>query len=73
GANHLGEIAYSTGLSRPESVLVNNLAAAHLEGFGSLSALAQAKGEIFSVLPPQGYAIINADSHDWPHWQGMLS
>ncbi|EFL92124.1 UDP-N-acetylmuramoyl-tripeptide:D-alanyl-D-alanine ligase [Candidatus Regiella insecticola LSR1] len=73
GANHLGEIAYSAGLSRPESVLVNNLAAAHLEGFGSLAAVAQAKGEIFSVLPPQGYAIINADSHDWPHWQGMLS
>lgn len=73
GANHLGEIAYSTWLSRPESVLVNNLSAAHLEGFGSLSAVAQAKGEIFSILPPKGYAIINADSHAWPYWKGKLS
>lgn len=32
GANHVGEIAYTTDLSRPESALVNNLAAAHLEG-----------------------------------------
>lgn len=72
GANHLGEIAYTTALSRPESVLVNNLAAAHLEGFGSLSAVAQAKGEIFTELPPKGTAIINADSHDWPRWQRCL-
>lgn len=47
GANHVGEIAYTTDLSRPESALVNNLSAAHLEGFGSLAGVAQAKGEIF--------------------------
>ncbi len=37
GANHQGEIAYTTDLVKPESALVNNLAAAHLEGFGSLA------------------------------------
>jgi len=72
GANHLGEIAYTTALSQPESVLVNNLAAAHLEGFGSFSAIAQAKGEIFTGLPSKGTAIINADSHDWLLWQQYL-
>lgn len=72
GANHVGEIAYTTDLSRPESALVNNLAAAHLEGFGSLAGVAQAKGEIFTGLPANGTAIINADSHDWPHWQETL-
>ncbi|PVF14222.1 UDP-N-acetylmuramoyl-tripeptide--D-alanyl-D-alanine ligase, partial [Yersinia pestis] len=61
GANHVGEIAYTTDLSRPESALVNNLAAAHLEGFGSLAGVAQAKGEIFAGLPANGTAIINAD------------
>ncbi len=72
GANHIGEIAYTTDLVRPEAALVNNLSAAHLAGFGSLSGVAQAKGEIFGSLPPHGRAIINADSHDWPHWQALL-
>ncbi|CQI94742.1 UDP-N-acetylmuramoyl-tripeptide--D-alanyl-D-alanine ligase [Yersinia rohdei] len=72
GANHVGEIAYTTDLSRPESALVNNLSAAHLEGFGSLAGVAQAKGEIFAGLPANGTAIINADSNDWPHWQETL-
>ncbi|MEZ3501260.1 UDP-N-acetylmuramoyl-tripeptide--D-alanyl-D-alanine ligase [Pantoea sp. KPR_PJ] len=72
GANHQGEIAYTTELTRPESALVNNLAAAHLEGFGSLAGVAKAKGEIFNGLPASGTAILNADSNDWPHWQANL-
>ena len=72
GANHQGEIAYTTELTRPESALVNNLAAAHLEGFGSLAGVAKAKGEIFNGLPANGTAILNADSNDWPHWQANL-
>ncbi|TCV99148.1 UDP-N-acetylmuramoyl-tripeptide--D-alanyl-D-alanine ligase [Biostraticola tofi] len=72
GANHKGEIAYTTDLVRPQSALVNNLSAAHLAGFGSLTGVAQAKGEIFGSLPADGIAIINADSHDWPHWQETL-
>lgn len=72
GANHQGEIAYTTELTRPETALVNNLAAAHLEGFGSLAGVAKAKGEIFNGLPLHGTAIINNDSNDWPHWQQAL-
>ncbi|YCH31290.1 UDP-N-acetylmuramoyl-tripeptide--D-alanyl-D-alanine ligase [Erwinia sp. D4-22] len=73
GANHQGEIAWTTGLTRPESALVNNLAAAHLEGFGSLAGVAKAKGEIFLGLPANGTAIINADSNDLPRWQPQLT
>lgn len=72
GANHQGEIAYTTELTRPETALVNNLAAAHLEGFGSLAGVAKAKGEIFNGLPLHGTAIINSDSNDWPNWQQAL-
>lgn len=72
GANHQGEIAYTTELVRPESALVNNLAAAHLEGFGSLDGVAKAKGEIFAGLPVHGTAILNQESNDWPHWQTQL-
>ncbi|OON39953.1 UDP-N-acetylmuramoyl-tripeptide--D-alanyl-D-alanine ligase [Izhakiella australiensis] len=72
GANHQGEIAYTTQLVRPESALVNNLAAAHLEGFGSLAGVAKAKGEIFAGLAPNGTAILNGESNDLNGWQAAL-
>ena len=56
----------------PEAALVNNLAAAHLEGFGSLAGVAKAKGEIFSGLPENGIAIMNADNNDWLNWQSVI-
>ena len=46
GANHLGEITYTTSLVQPDIALVNNVAAAHLEGFGSIDGVAKAEGEI---------------------------
>jgi len=73
GANHQGEIAYTTNLVRPETALVNNLAAAHLEGFGSLAGVAKAKGEIFGGLPVHGTAIVNADSNDLANWQPQFA
>ncbi|WP_192457932.1 UDP-N-acetylmuramoyl-tripeptide--D-alanyl-D-alanine ligase [Musicola keenii] len=73
GANHIGEIAYTTELVKPETALVNNIAAAHLEGFGSLAGVAKAKGEIFDGLPENGIGIINADSNDIAGWQPSLA
>jgi len=72
GANHQGEIACTVNLTRPEAALVNNLAAAHLEGFGSLAGVAKAKGEIFAGLPENGIAILNADNNDWLSWQEII-
>lgn len=72
GANHQGEIAWTVSLTRPEAALVNNLAAAHLEGFGSLAGVAKAKGEIFTGLPLDGVAIMNADNNDWLNWQSVI-
>ena len=72
GANHQGEIAWTVSLTRPEAALVNNLAAAHLEGFGSLEGVAKAKGEIYTGLPLNGIAIMNADNNDWLNWQSVI-
>ena len=72
GANHQGEIAWTVSLTRPEAALVNNLAAAHLEGFGSLAGVAKAKGEIYTGLPANGIAIMNADNNDWLNWQNII-
>ena len=72
GANHPGEISYTAHLVKPQAALINNLAAAHLEGFGSLSGVAKAKGEIFEGLPEDGTAIINLESQDIALWSDAL-
>tara|TARA_B100001094_G_scaffold332970_1_gene407603 strand:+ start:4095 stop:5468 length:1374 start_codon:yes stop_codon:yes gene_type:complete len=63
GANHQHEIDYTSHLVQPQIALINNIAPAHLEGFGSIDGIAQAKSEIFNHLHPQGCAIINKDDH----------
>jgi len=72
GANHQGEMAWTVDLTQPEAALVNNLAAAHLEGFGSLEGVAKAKGEIYTGLPLNGIAILNADNNDWLNWKSVI-
>lgn len=61
GMNHAGEIRYLTQLAAPDVALVNNVGPAHVEFFGSVKAIARAKGEIFEGLHPEGTAVINAD------------
>ena len=61
GMNHPGEIDYLTHLTRPTIALINNAAAAHLAGLGSVEAVARAKGEIYAGLGDDGIAIVNAD------------
>ncbi|EGA69938.1 UDP-N-acetylmuramoylalanyl-D-glutamyl-2,6-diaminopimelate--D-alanyl- D-alanine ligase [Vibrio sinaloensis DSM 21326] len=73
GANHIGEIAYTTQLVQPDIAMVNNVAAAHLEGFGSIDGVKQAKGEIYQGLKPGSVAIVNLDSHGGEYWQQVLA
>ena len=72
GANHLGEIAYTTALTQPDVAVINNIAAAHLEGFGDLCGVARAKGEIFSGLGENGVALYNQDTKYTSKWQWRL-
>lgn len=73
GANHMGEIAYTTELVQPDVALINNIAAAHLEGFGDLCGVARAKGEIFEGLKPDGVAIYNKDCKLANKWEWRLT
>ncbi|MGB2079183.1 MAG: UDP-N-acetylmuramoyl-tripeptide--D-alanyl-D-alanine ligase [Vibrio sp.] len=73
GANHIGEIAYTTNLVKPQVALVNNVAAAHLEGFGSIEGVAKAKGEIYQGLEPQQSAVVNLDSNGGELWREILN
>ncbi len=71
GMNHPGEISYLTRISRPDVALITNAQAAHLEGLGSVEAVAHAKGEIFEGLATNGSAIINADDDYADLWQEL--
>ncbi len=73
GANHQGEIAYLSGLARPDVALITNAAAAHLAGFGSVDDVARAKGEIFQGLAADGVAVINSDDHYADVWQQLVA
>lgn len=41
--------------------MVLNVGHAHLGEFGSVEAIAQAKGELVEALTPRGWAVLNAD------------
>ncbi len=68
GANCAGEIAFSATAAAPDIALITNASAAHLEGFGSLQGIVQAKGEIIDALGADGTVILNADDPNLAHW-----
>jgi UDP-N-acetylmuramoyl-tripeptide--D-alanyl-D-alanine ligase len=61
GMNHAGEIEPLSRLARPHVAVITTIAPVHLEFFGSLDKIADAKAEIFLGLEPGGAAVINRD------------
>jgi UDP-N-acetylmuramoyl-tripeptide--D-alanyl-D-alanine ligase len=66
GMNAPGEIAALTRLVRPHVAMITAIEAAHLGFFPSVAAIAEAKGEIFEGLEPDGIAVLNADNPHYP-------
>jgi UDP-N-acetylmuramoyl-tripeptide--D-alanyl-D-alanine ligase len=62
GMNHAGEITPLTQLVRPHVAIVTTVEPVHLEYFGSVEKIADAKAEIFSGLTPGGAAVLNRDN-----------
>lgn len=83
GANHVGEIAYTQSLTKPDVAVLNNVAEAHLEGFGGIQGVVKAKGEIFQGLQKitetstrnnvLNTAVVNADSEYKDAWLPKLT
>lgn len=69
GANHLGEIAYTTQITSPDVAVITNAGNAHIEGFGSTDNVIRAKGEIYEGLSDDGVALINADEPGAQWWE----
>lgn len=57
GINHPGEMRLLAGLARPRVGVITNVAAAHLEGLGSVEGVARAKAEMAEALPPDGVMV----------------
>jgi UDP-N-acetylmuramoyl-tripeptide--D-alanyl-D-alanine ligase len=62
GMNHAGEIEPLSRLARPHVAIITTVAPVHLEFFGSLAKIADAKAEIFLGLEAGGAAVINRDN-----------
>lgn len=72
GANHLGEIAHTVAIVQPQVTLINNIAPAHIAGFGSIEGVVRAKGEIYQGLCVGGTAVVNDDDTYAHAWDDVL-
>ncbi|MBK9258896.1 MAG: UDP-N-acetylmuramoyl-tripeptide--D-alanyl-D-alanine ligase [Polyangiaceae bacterium] len=61
GMNQPGEIAQLAAIARPDVAIVTLVAAAHVEGVGSIDGVAHEKGALYRALLPSGIAIANGD------------
>lgn len=73
GTNHPGEIAYLMSIVSPDVSVINNIAAAHLEGLGSEEGIAREKGSIYEGLKQNGVAVVNADMPYDSIWQPLIA
>ncbi len=61
GAARRGDIRSLCTIAVPEVGVITRIGKAHLETFGSLEAIYQAKGELLDALPRHGFAVIGGD------------
>jgi UDP-N-acetylmuramoyl-tripeptide--D-alanyl-D-alanine ligase len=60
GATHAGDIEYLCGIAPPEIGVLTAISPVHLDSFGTLEALAAAKGELALALPDSGTLVAPA-------------
>jgi UDP-N-acetylmuramoyl-tripeptide--D-alanyl-D-alanine ligase len=68
GANHPGEIAYTSRYAQADVSVITNVGPAHIEGFGSIDGVANTKAEIIESLSSAGVAILNRDEPYYDLW-----
>ncbi|MGZ8163349.1 MAG: UDP-N-acetylmuramoyl-tripeptide--D-alanyl-D-alanine ligase, partial [Methylobacter sp.] len=71
GANHPGEIQYTSTYAQADVVVITNVGPAHIEGFGSVDGVARAKGEIIQTLKEHGIAILYRDDDYFSYWKSV--
>ena len=61
GASQIGEIARLADLAQPEIGVLTAIGPAHLDEFGTIERIGDAKSELLQALPEAGFAVINGD------------
>lgn len=61
GANHVGEIAYTADIVKPDVACVLNIGTAHLGEFGGRDNIANTKAEIYQPLTENSTAVVPFD------------
>jgi UDP-N-acetylmuramoyl-tripeptide--D-alanyl-D-alanine ligase len=61
GTSEPGEIAELCRMARPDVGILTLVAAAHLEGLGSIDGVEREKAALFGALSPEGIAVGNGD------------
>ncbi len=62
GMSHAGELSELSALAIPDIAIITNVEEVHLEFFKSVSAIADAKSEIFNSMQEGGFTLINFDN-----------
>lgn len=62
GMNHKGEIAQIAGLMRPDIGVYTNIGPVHIEFFGTVEKIAEAKRELLENLREGGTVVVNNDN-----------
>ena len=62
GANHINEIEFLCGIAQPDYGAITNVGKAHLEGFGSLEGVLQAKTELYRYLATKDAPVFVKDN-----------
>jgi UDP-N-acetylmuramoyl-tripeptide--D-alanyl-D-alanine ligase len=62
GMNHAGEIEPLVKMVRPHVAIITAVEPVHLEFFGGIEGIADAKAEIFTGLEPGGAVVLNRDN-----------
>lgn len=62
GARKIGDVRKLVEIAQPEIGVITAIAPCHLETFGSLEGILQAKGELFEALPKSGFAVLPGDA-----------
>ena len=63
GMNHFREIAYLSGIAKPDIAVIVNIGTMHIEHLGSMEGILRAKLEILEGMDEQGKIILNGDDN----------
>ena len=61
GMNHFREIAYLSGIAKPDVAVIVNIGTMHIEHLGSMEGILQAKLEILEGMAQDGRIVLNGD------------